>query len=238
VTTRRIIDLVQTPKSFRQTLRNATYAAGLAWGAVMAAAVLYATATVIWPGLEGTRAEIEHAPSPLSSWIGGLLTLPMGAHLLTPFALLSALGFRKFGPSIARDLVIPFVAFAALAMAGLVWGGIALLPWLAMGVLLMAILLSRQPSLACLPHEPSPRSRSHRMVLGVGVMGTLAGPLLIACSTLFATITDPRAYAKYWLGETLVTWAWGGSILMVAAIIGALGGAVWPRRRQSGAMPT
>jgi len=228
---------VQTPKSFLQPLRSATYAAGLAWGAVGAAALIYATATLVWPGLEGARDEPAVAPSPLSSWIGGLLTLPMGAHLLTPFALLSALGFRKLVPSITRDLLIPFGAFAALATTRLVWGGTVILPWLAMGVLLMWALLRRRPSLATLPDDRSAMSISHRMVLGAGLMGTLAAPLVVACFTAFATITDPRAYAKYWLGETLVTWAWGGSILMVAAGLGAMIGAAWPRRRQRGEEP-
>jgi hypothetical protein len=227
----------QIAQSTWQTLRRATYAAGLAWGAVMLAAVICATATVIWPDLEGARAGPADAPPSLSWWLGSLLTFPMGAHLLTPVALLSALVSRKFAPGIPRDLVIPFAAFAALATTRLVWGGSAILPWLAMGVLLMGLLVRCRPSLATLPDDRSAMSISHGMVLGAGVLGTLAAPLLVACFTLFATITDPRAYAKYWLGETLVTWAWGGSILMVAAIIGALGGAVWPRRRQSGARP-
>lgn len=185
---------------------------------------MYATAIVIWPELDGRRAEGGDAASLFSSWSFGLLTFPTGAHLLTLIALLSALGFRKVTPGIVRDLTIPFAAFTALAMS-VGWLSTDILPWLALGVVLMAVLLRGPPSLACFPHEPNPAARVHRMVLGAGLMGTLAAPLLVACRTLVATLTDPRAYAKYWIGETIVTYLWGGSLLLAAAMVGALVGA-------------
>lgn len=218
-------------------LRLACFVAGHAWAAVIVGSVVAATVRgFLSTSVEGNSARGIGA-SALLTWVFDVFVFPMAPHVLTVLAFVAAVALNRIQHGLLWSLGAALTGFAVLASTS-EWLSTDVIPWLALGLLFVAATVMFAPSLATLPSDPAATSRLHRAYFGAGLLGTLLGPVLIACFTLLSTITDPRAQAKYWIGETLVTWAWGGSFLMVAAVLGALVGAASPRRRRSGAAPS